>query len=209
LSRLFGCRAAQRFRGIFDAADVMAKPCHWRRREMNVRSRLTLAGLIATTLLFAPSAQAAEKAEKEKEAPAELELGMAVEWAIPGGGVGVGPSVGIEYTVFKDWLEVELEVSPLFGGGRTDWDTELIFKKPFELSEKLEVMPGVGPAWLYSVSHGQSSSSLGAVAMLDFQFWPTPARNFGWFIEPSYTYDLGREHEQSLGVTFGLLIPIR
>ena len=168
----------------------------------------TLAGLIAAGLLLPASVQAGEK-EKEKEAPAELEIGAAAEWAIPGGGVGVGASVGIEYTLLKDWLEVELEVSPLFGAGRTDWDTEFIFKKPFELSDTLEVMPGIGPAWLYTTSHGQSTSSLGAVALVDVQIWPSPERNFGWFIEPSYTYDFGREHEQSLGVTFGLLIPIR
>ena len=174
---------------------------------MKVRGCKTLAGLIAATLLLAASAQAGEK--KEKEAAAELEIGAAVEWAIPGGGTGFGGSIGIEYTLIKEWLEVELEVSPLFGAGRADWDTELIFKKPFEVSDKLEVMPGIGPAWLYTVSHGQSSSSLGAVALLDLQIWPTPERNFGWFIEPSYTYDFGREHEQSIGVTFGLLIPIR
>jgi hypothetical protein len=173
---------------------------------MKVRGCKTLAGLVSAMLLFAASVEAAEK---EKEAVAELEIGGAVEWAIPGGGTGFGASVGIEYTLIKEWLEVELEVSPLFGAGRADWDTELIFKKPFELSPKLEVMPGIGPAWLYTVSHGQSSSSLGAVALLDFQIWPTPERNFGWFIEPSYTYDFGREHEQSIGVTFGLLIPIR
>jgi hypothetical protein len=47
------------------------------------------------------------------------------------------------------------------------------------------------------------------VALVDVQIWPSPERKYGWFVEPSYTYDLGREHEQSFGVTFGLLIPIR
>ena len=65
----------------------------------------TLAGLIAAALLLPASVQAGEK-EKEKEAPAELEIGAAAEWAIPGGGVGFGASVGIEYTLLKDWLEV-------------------------------------------------------------------------------------------------------
>ena len=107
----------------------------------------TLAGLIAATILLAASARAGEK---DKEAVAELELGATTEWAIPGGDVGFGPSVGIEYTLIKEWLEVEVEVevSPLFGAGRTDWDTELIFKKPYNLSDKMEKMPGIGPAWL-------------------------------------------------------------
>jgi hypothetical protein len=174
--------------------------------EATVRHCKTRAGLIAATLLLTTGVQAGEN---EKEAATELEIGAAAEWAIPGGDIGFGASVGIEHTLIKDWLEIELEVSPLFGAGRTDWDTEFIFKKPFELSDKIEVMPGIGPAWLYTSSHGQKTGSLGAVALVDFQIWPTPKRNFGWFIEPTYTYDFGREHEQSLGVTFGLLIPIR
>jgi hypothetical protein len=170
------------------------------------RYRKTLAGLVAAVLLVAPSAQAAEN---EKEAPAELELGAAAEWAVPGGAFSFGPSVGIEYTLIKDWLEVELEVSPLFGAGRTDWDTEFVFKKPYSLSDQIEVMPGIGPAWLYKTGRDGTTNSLGAVALIDVQIWPSRERNFGWFIEPSYGYDFAREHEQSLGVTFGLLIPIR
>jgi hypothetical protein len=171
-----------------------------------VRHCKTLAALIAATLLLMAGAWAGEK---EKEAAAELEIGAAAEWAVPGGDFGFGPSVAIEYTLIKDWLEIELEVSPLFGLGRTDWDTEFVFKKPYSLSDKIEIMPGIGPAWLYRTSNGQNASSFGAVALLDLQIWPSPERTFGWFIEPSYTYDFGREREQSLGVTFGLLIPIR
>jgi divalent metal cation (Fe/Co/Zn/Cd) transporter len=36
----------------------------------------------------------------------------------------------------------------------------------------------------------------------------TPDRKFGWFVEPSYSYSFNKEHEQSLGVSMGLLIPI-
>ena len=165
-----------------------------------------MAGLIAAAISLAASAQAA----KGKEGgAAELELGVAAEWGLPGGGFGFGPSVGIEFTRIKDWLEVETSVSPLFGGGRTGWDTELVFKKPYSLSDKVEVMPGLGPAWLYKTGHGETTSSMGGVALIDFQIWPSPERKVGWFIEPSYGYDFGREHEQSLGVTVGLLIPLQ
>jgi hypothetical protein len=81
--------------------------------------------------------------------------------------------------------------------------------KPYSLSDQIEVMPGIGPAWIYKTGRDGTTNSLGAVALIDFQIWPTRERNFGWFIKPSYGYDFGREHEQSLGVTFGLLIPIR
>jgi hypothetical protein len=164
------------------------------------------AGLIAAAISLAVSAQAAEK---EEEAAAELELGAAIEWGLPGGGFSFGPSVGIEFTPIKDWLEIETSVSPVFGGGRTEWGTELVFKKPYSLSDKVEMMPGLGPAWLYKTGHGETTNSVGGVALVDFQIWPSPERKLGWFIEPSYGYDFGRQHEQSLGVTVGLLIPIR
>ena len=162
--------------------------------------------LLAAAVSLTASAQAAEK---EKEAAAELELGAATEWALPGGGFSFGPSVGIEFTPIKDWLEIEAGVSPVFGGGRTEWSTELVFKKPFSLSDKVEMMVGLGPEWLYKTGHGETTNSIGGVALVDFQIWPFPERKFGWFVEPSYGYDFGRQHEQSFGVTVGLLIPIR
>ena len=163
-------------------------------------------GLIAGIISLAATARAAEK---EKEAIAELELGVAGDWDFAGGAFSLGPSLGIEVTPIKNWLEIEAEVSPVFGGGRTEWETELVFKKPFDVSDKLEVMPGVGPAWFYKTGHGESGSSVGAVALMDFQIWPSAERKLGLFIEPSYSYDFGREHEQSLGITAGILIPLR
>jgi hypothetical protein len=170
------------------------------------RANAHLAGLIAAAIMLAVPARAADK---EKEPIAELELGASGEWSVPGGAFGLGPSLGIEVTPIKDWLEVEAEVSPVFGSGRTEWETELIFKKPFEVSDTLEVMPGLGPAWFYKTGQGETGSSIGAVALVDFQIWPSAERKLGWFIEPSYGYDFGREHEQSLGVTVGILIPLR
>ena len=133
--------------------------------------------LLAAAVSLTASAQAAEK---EKEAAAELELGAATEWALPGGGFSFGPSVGIEFTPIKDWLEIEAGVSPVFGGGRTEWSTELVFKKPFSLSDKVEMMVGLGPEWLYKTGHGETTNSIGGVALVDFQIWPFPERKFGW-----------------------------
>jgi hypothetical protein len=47
------------------------------------------------------------------------------------------------------------------------------------------------------------------MAVADFMFWPTSDREYGWFLEPSYTCSLDGIHEQSLGVSAGLLIPIK
>jgi hypothetical protein len=43
---------------------------------------------------------------------------------------------------------------------------------------------------------------------LDFMFWPWKDRTVGWFIEPSYGYSFGHEHEQTVSISVGLLIPI-
>jgi hypothetical protein len=166
--------------------------------------RGTTIGLVAALLLVGGKAQAGEK---EKEPSVELELGAAGEWSRQSGS-SFGPSAAIEYTAIKDWLEIELGVSPLFGGGQTEWGTELVFKKPFSLTDNIEVMVGGGAEWLHKTGGGDNTNSAGGVALLDFQFWPSRERKFGWFLEPSYGYDFGRGHEQSLGVSVGLLIPI-
>jgi len=50
--------------------------------------------------------------------------------------------------------------------------------------------------------------SVGGEAVLDFMFWPSRKHRFGWYLEPGYEYDFGRGHEQSAGISGGLLIAI-
>ena len=156
--------------------------------------------LVAALLLFVGKAQA-----EEKEPSAVVEIGGAGEWGLRDGGSSFGPSAAVEVTPIKDWLEIEAGIAPLFGGGHTEWDTDLLFKKPFTLSDTVEFMVGVGPEWTYTT--GGAGKFAGEVA-LDFMFWPSPERKFGWFLEPSYSYSFSNEHEQSLGVSVGLLIAI-
>jgi hypothetical protein len=144
-------------------------------------------------------------AEKEKEPLAIIELGGAGEWGVSGGS-GFGPSAAVEFEPIKDWLEIEIGTAPLFGNGHTEWDTDILFKKPFTLSDKVEFMIGAGPQWSQTLN---SAGKFGAEVALDFMFWPTKDRKLGWFIEPTYSYSFAREHEQSLGVSMGLLISIQ
>ena len=83
---------------------------------------------------------------EEKEPSAIIEIGGAGEWGLPGASK-FGPSAAVEFTPIKDWFEIEAGISTLFGGGETEWETDLLFKKPFTLSDKVEFMIGVGPAW--------------------------------------------------------------
>jgi hypothetical protein len=100
--------------------------------------------LIAAPLFLTASAQA-----QEKEPTAIIEIGGAGEWGLPGAS-SFGPSAAVEFTPIKDWLEIEAGVAPLFSRGLTEWDIDLIFKKPFTLSDKVEFMFGVGPQWTFS-----------------------------------------------------------
>jgi hypothetical protein len=154
--------------------------------------------LIAVLLLLGKNAQA-----EEKEPTAIIELGGAGEWGLPGAS-SFGPSAAVEFTPIKDWLEIEAGVAPMFSHGRAEWDTDLIFKKPFTLSDNVEFMIGAGPQWTFS----PEGTKIGVELAADFMFWPTPDRKYGWFLEPTYSYSLSSGHEKSLGLSAGLLIPI-
>jgi hypothetical protein len=157
-------------------------------------------GLIAAVVSFSGDAKA-----EDKEPSAVVEIGGAGEWGLRDGGSSFGPTVAVEFTPIEHWLEIEAGISTLFGGGQTEWDTDLLFKKPFTLSDKVEFMVGAGPEWTFS----REGTKIAGEFALDFMFWPTPDRKYGWFLEPSYSYSFSQGHEQSLGVSAGLLIPIR
>jgi hypothetical protein len=109
----------------------------------------------------------------------------------------------VEFTLVPEWLEVETGVTSLFGRGGTEWSADLLLKKPFTLSDKVELMIGAGPEWKIS------SRSVAAEVALELMFWPTADRKLGWFLEPTLSYDLGSSHEKSLGLNAGITIPIQ
>src|SRR5271156_1136126 len=160
-----------------------------------VRGRMRV--VLCLMSLFANAAWA-----EEKEPTAIVEIGGAGELDFPKGGFGL--TAAVEFTPIKEWLEIEAGVSTLFGGGQREWSTDLLFKKPFTLSDKVEFMFGVGPEWTFS----RDGTKIAGEVALDFMFWPTPDRKFGWFLEPSYSFSFSAGHEQSLGASVGLLIPI-
>jgi hypothetical protein len=145
----------------------------------------------------------------EKEPVAIVELGGAGSWNIKEGGASFGPTVAVEFTPIENRLEIEAGVTPLFARHSTEWDTDLLFKKPWTLSKKVEFMLGAGPEWVHARNNGVTTNSASAEVAGDFMFWPSKKRRFGWYLEPAYDYNFGRGREQSLGISAGLLIPIR
>jgi hypothetical protein len=143
---------------------------------------------------------------EEKEPFAVVELGAATERSIQDGAYSTGPSASVEFPVIKDWLEIETGISPLFRPGQTEWQADLLFKKPFTINEHVEFMIGAGPQLSYATAGG--GTQIASEFALEWMFWPTADRKFGWFVEPTYSVSFSRDHEQSIGLTTGLTISI-
>jgi len=162
--------------------------------------------LAASALFFIGTAFAQAS---DDELAAVIELGAAASHELSDGGSSFGPDIAVELTPIENWLELEFAVTPLFGRHSTEWDTGLLFKKPWTLSDKFEFMIGIGPEWIHTRQYGVTSNSFGGEAALDFMFWPSAKHKFGWYLEPGFDYSFGRGHERSFGISGGLLIGIR
>ncbi len=113
-----------------------------------------------------------------KEPIAVGELGAAASLDVKGGKSSFGYSAAVEITPIEDWLELELGGTPTFGSHLRETDIDFLFKKPWTFSSKLEFMLGAGK------------------------------HQFGCYLEPAFDYGFSREHEQSVGISAGLLIAI-
>jgi hypothetical protein len=71
---------------------------------------------LAASLLCATQTQAQER---EKSA-AVIEIGAAAESQMVHGEFSSGPYVALEFEAVRDWLEIEIGVSPQFSGHQTD-----------------------------------------------------------------------------------------
>jgi hypothetical protein len=149
-----------------------------------------------------------QKAVEDKDPLAIVELGAATSWNLSGGAATFAPNLAAEVTPIENWLELEAGVSPFYTRNSTEWDTDLLFKKPWTISRKAEFMVGVGPEWVHLRQNGKATNSISGELVGDFMFWPTGKHRFGWFLEPAYDYSFAGGHQQSIGVSIGLLIGI-
>jgi hypothetical protein len=67
-------------------------------------------------------------------------------------------------------------------------------------------MIGAGPQFSYATAGG--GTQIASEIALEWMIWPSADRKFGWFVEPTYSYSFSKGHEQSIGVTTGLMIAI-
>lgn len=143
-----------------------------------------------------------------KESVAIVEIGGAPSASLTGSGATISPTVAVEVTPIENWLELELGVTPTFSRSSTEWVTDLLLKKPWTLSKKVELMIGVGPEWIHTRSNRTRINTIGGEAAVDFMFWPGAKRRFGWYLEPAYERQFGGGREASLSISGGLLISI-
>jgi hypothetical protein len=144
----------------------------------------------------------------EKEPAAVVELGGAASRSITEGQSSFGPTAAVEVTPIENRLELEAGVTPLFRRHSTEWSADLLFKKPWTLSEKREFMLGIGPEWIHTNAYGKKMNSVGIEVAPDFMFWSSRKHRLGWYLEPAYEYKLGSGHEHSLAISGGLLLGI-
>ena len=81
----------------------------------------------------------------EKEGAAVVELGAAANRSLTEGQSSFGPTVAVEVTPIENWLELEAGVTPLFRRHSTEWSVDLLFKKPWTVSDKDGVHAGDWP----------------------------------------------------------------
>lgn len=149
-----------------------------------------------------------QTAGEDKEPIAIVELGAATSWNVSGGAATFAPNLAAEVTPIENWLELEAGVSPFYTHQSAEWDTDLLFKKPWTISRKAEFMLGAGPEWVHLRQNGNVTNSVSGEMAGDFMFWPTGKHRLGWYLEPAYDYSFAGGHQQSIGMSGGLLIGI-
>ena len=163
---------------------------------------------LTVSLVVFSTAALARSDDEPKEPAVILEVGGVPAWSVTDAGSSFGPTFALEITPIENWLELEVGTTSSYGRHSTEWSTDLLFKKPWGISPKLEFMAGIGPEWVNTRKYGNRTNSFAAEAVLDFMFWPSARRRMGWYFEPFYDYSFQAGHEKSVGAAIGLLIGI-
>lgn len=165
------------------------------------------APLFGIVFAFIFSGQAFTQSQEEEPA-AVIELGGAAGRSLTESQSSFGPTLALEVTPIENWLELEAGVTPLFRRHSTEWSIDFLFKKPWTLSDKKEVMLGIRPERIHTNAYGSKMNSVAAEVAPDFMFWSSKKHKVVWYLEPNYEYRFGPGNEHSLGTSGGFLIGI-
>jgi hypothetical protein len=88
--------------------------------------------------------------------------------------------------------------------GGVEVPVDLLFKKPFSLSPRLELMIGVGPEVVRTFGGGKNGTYWGSELAFDLMFWPS--RHVGLWGEPTYDIVFRDGVSHGLGCTGGGIV---
>jgi hypothetical protein len=162
--------------------------CDARERGLKAVNRHVLAFMTA----FAFISRMSLAQSVEKEPAAVIELGAAADRSLTEARSNFGPTAAVEVTPIENWLELEAGVTPLFRQHSTEWTIDLLFKKPWTLSDKKEFMLGIGPEWIHTNAFGVKTNSVGLEVAPDLMFWSSRKHRFGWYLERVTNTSSGR-----------------
>lgn len=182
-----------------------------------MKAILTTLIILCSYPVCAQTARQTTRSHTEKEEPILIgEIGGSINRSLQQPETMAGPTLGIEWTPLKERLELEFDINQNFGKAGNELSFDLLFKKPWTLSNKFEFMLGVGPE--FSIMKNKittanttttATNTWGAELATDFMYWPFQKKKFGFFVEPNYDYSFSTGNEQSIGIEGGLLVGIR
>jgi hypothetical protein len=132
------------------------------------------------------------------------EVGWAGSWSRDEGVQARGGTFAFEITPVEHWLELEVGVSAIWNTRTAEFPIDVLLKKPWRISQRVEFMLGAGPELVHETGAG-AATFWGVSSVADFMFWP--AKHAGWYVEPGYEVTFrGGESHHGFAVAAGLLI---
>ena len=106
----------------------------------------------------------------------------------------VGVSIGVERVLVPGWLDAEISVLVAPGSGGLTLPIDLVLKKPFEFSHRVEGFIGLGLAteWFEA---GESETAYGAASQLGVYYWVDPHFALAFGGEYNLLLNPEKEHE--------------
>ncbi len=164
----------------------------------------TAATLLVCARLISGAAHASGAAPGSQESYRfVLGGGPAVEMETPTTG-HLGAAVFLELEAIDEWLELELGAQVLRTTPGREASLDLLLKKPFRVTPRLEVMTGLGPTVIQSSGAGETRTAWGVEAAVDFMYWP--AGRVGFWAEPAYEIVLSGGLAQAVSCTAGPML---
>jgi hypothetical protein len=139
--------------------------------------------LIALAATRANAQSAAPVSPKDDDHSVVYELGWASDYSRAEGFHAKGATFAFEVTPVPDRLELEVGLTAIRANGVTETSVDLLFKKPWTLSKRIEFMAGIGPELIHATG-AEAGTFWGVSAVGDLMFWRT--KNVGWYLEPGY-----------------------